>query len=277
MRPYLAAAAGFFGLLAAVAPAPAHEEPELDLQPLTTYVGARIAATVDGDPKIHRAWVSLGRALTRPAPEGLASDLNRVLAAARTSAKRFPLDVSLRNHIVTLVDAAEGFLEDMPEEVEAAIDRVEPKRRRPLERIAVKARLRFLAGREAGAGGDRVKLALLWKKAAAGFASVDDRAHALVERQGGAFPLTFPGNAGSIYTVVGTGEGGFNGDGRTARRTRLYWVEEVKFSPDGRLHILDWNNHMVRRIEPDGTVSRVAGAGRPGDSEGDPLLTELNH
>ena len=277
MRLPLMIAAGFLALVGVASPSPAHDEPELDLVPLTTYVGGRIAATVDGDRKIHAAWVALGRAMTRPAREGLASDLGRVLAAAKTAARKFPLDVSLRNHIRTLVTAAEGILEDMPEEVEAAIDRVDPRHRRPLERIAVKARLRFLEGREAGAGGDTVRLALLWRKAAAGFASADDRSHAIVDRQGGPFALTFPGDAGSIYTVAGTGEGGFNGDGRTARRTRLYWVEDVKFSPEGILHILDWNNHMVRRIETDGTVSRVAGSGVPGDSEGDPLLTELNH
>ena len=54
-------------------------------------------------------------------------------------------------------------------------------------------------------------------------------------------------------------------------------MEEIKFGPDGRLYILDWNNHMLRRMEADGTLSRVCGSGIPGDSEGDPLLTQLNH
>jgi sugar lactone lactonase YvrE len=278
MSRFALVAAGFLGLLAgASAPAPAHEDPTLDLQPLVDLVGARIAATADGDPKVHRAWVALGRAVTRPLPEGLAADVGKVSAAARTSIRKFPLDTALKNLVAGLTAEIEDILEDLPEESEAAIDRVEPQRRRSLERAAVKARLRFLAGREAGAGGDALKRLSLWKKAAAGFVSVDDRAHRFVDRQGGSYASTFPGTAGAVYTMAGTGNGGFNGDGRSARRTQLYWVEEVKFGPDGLLYVLDWNNHMVRRIESDGTFSRLIGKGAPGDSEGDPLETELNH
>src|SRR5262245_30680445 len=57
----------------------------------------------------------------------------------------------------------------------------------------------------------------------------------------------------------------------------LYFVEECRFGPDGRLYVLDWNNHMLRRIEADGTFTRICGSGVPGDSEGDPMTTDLNH
>jgi len=93
---------------------------------------------------------------------------------------------------------------------------------------------------------------------------------------------------GTICTIAGTGERSFNGDGRPAIETSLYWPTDLEFSPDGRAYLLDWNNHRVRRVEPDGTVLTVIGTDLPGDGppdqsdltkpEGAPGIdVELNH
>ena len=250
--------------------ASAHEVPDLDLRPLEDHVGLRIDETVDGDRKIHAAWVRLGKTLRKASPKGLPDDLRKVAAARAAATTKFPADLVLADLVDDLVHEAEEILEGRPEDLEEDIDRVEPKRRKGPEATAVKARLKFLEGRAAGAGGDGRKRLALWTRAAAGFATAASKASKAVDRQGGPFPETVVAVPGSIHTVAGTGTGGFNGHGRTARRSQLYWVEEVKFAPDGRLVILDWNNHMVRRLEADGTLSRICGSGPTAASTSSP-------
>jgi sugar lactone lactonase YvrE len=53
----------------------------------------------------------------------------------------------------------------------------------------------------------------------------------------------------------------FNGDGLPARETAFYLPSAVKRGPDGLLYVMDFNNHRLRRIEADGTVTTVAGDG----------------
>lgn len=65
---------------------------------------------------------------------------------------------------------------------------------------------------------------------------------------------------GVICTVAGTGESIFNGDGRPAHETALYFPLDVEFeADDGRPLILDFNNIRIRRINDDGTVETVIG------------------
>jgi DNA-binding beta-propeller fold protein YncE len=70
---------------------------------------------------------------------------------------------------------------------------------------------------------------------------------------------------GTVCTFAGNGVAAFDGDGRAATDTAFYWPMDLEFSPDGRPYILDWNNHKVRRIEPDGHVVTVMGTDLPGD------------
>lgn len=67
--------------------------------------------------------------------------------------------------------------------------------------------------------------------------------------------------AGIIERVAGTGELGFNGDGRTAFATMFYLPSSVRPGPDGLVYVMDFNNHRLRRIEADGTVRTIAGSG----------------
>lgn len=86
------------------------------------------------------------------------------------------------------------------------------------------------------------------------------------------------GLSGTIDTFAGTGEAAYGGDGSLALDTTFYWPQDIALnSVTGLLHIVDWNNHMIRRIEADGTVVRVAGIGQLGDTNGPALDVRLNH
>jgi sugar lactone lactonase YvrE len=263
-------------LCAWAVPAAAHDGPgDLDLTALTDFVQGRVDATVGGDRKIHAAYVRIGRALAQESEAGFADDLKKLGAVAKEVAGPLAAEATLDDFLQAGLVEARGILDAYPSNIEEAIDAVVEKDRPRLERIAVSARARAIAGRS-GALDDRGRLRA-WRRAAHGYRRADAKADAAVERQGGPLPDTFAAEPGRIYTVAGRGSGGYNGDGLLARRSFLYWAEEIKFGPDGKLYILDWNNHMLRRLEADGTLTRIAGAGVPGDSEGDPLTTQLNH
>lgn len=72
--------------------------------------------------------------------------------------------------------------------------------------------------------------------------------------------------AGTACAWAGIGERGFN-LGADAHRleSKLYYPEDVTFGPDGRGYIVDWNNHRVRRVETDDTLSTVVGTDYEGD------------
>ncbi len=93
--------------------------------------------------------------------------------------------------------------------------------------------------------------------------------------RGGGTPLV--ALPGSIHTVAGTGEPGFGGDGFAARESSLFWPDDAAVAPDGRLCILDWNNHRVRLRSPDGTLVTAMGTGLPGDTDGLAGEALLNH
>jgi sugar lactone lactonase YvrE len=87
------------------------------------------------------------------------------------------------------------------------------------------------------------------------------------------------------------GSRGFNGDGIDRQQAWFGFISDLTFAPDGRAWLLDWNNHRVRRVEADQTLSTVIGTdyegdGPPGeidrlpegDPEGAPATTvALNH
>jgi RHS repeat-associated protein len=78
-----------------------------------------------------------------------------------------------------------------------------------------------------------------------------------------------------ITTVAGIhGAPGYNGDSTTANPlqatlAKLSGPFGVAVSSDGSLYIADKDNHRVRRVGPDGTITTVAGNGNPPGSSGD--------
>ena len=67
--------------------------------------------------------------------------------------------------------------------------------------------------------------------------------------------------SGRIITIVSFGDGHFGGDGGTADGARL--DDQTGLAADSRrnLYVADTEDLRVRRIEPSGTVSTVAGTG----------------
>jgi len=92
-----------------------------------------------------------------------------------------------------------------------------------------------------------------------------------------AAPSPTPTLAGPIiFTIAGNGIAGLNGDGPPLE-SELYLPQDVTVGPDGKVYVVDWNNHRIRRIE-DGVLKTIAGTGVLGDAQdgyaGD---TNFNH
>jgi sugar lactone lactonase YvrE len=71
---------------------------------------------------------------------------------------------------------------------------------------------------------------------------------------------------GTITTFAGTGERGHLGDGGPARAARLMDPGGLAFDADGNLYLAEFA--AVRRIDPSGTITTVAGTGRFGRPSG---------
>jgi len=72
------------------------------------------------------------------------------------------------------------------------------------------------------------------------------------------------GMAVAITTLAGTGATGDAGDDGPADLARLWNPSAVAAAADGSVYVADTNNHRVRRIDRDGTITTVAGVGRRG-------------
>jgi hypothetical protein len=60
--------------------------------------------------------------------------------------------------------------------------------------------------------------------------------------------------------------GGFGGDGEQATAAQLNHPEEVAVDGTGNLYISDYSNHRVRKLDPNGIITTVAGNGQYGFS-----------
>lgn len=83
---------------------------------------------------------------------------------------------------------------------------------------------------------------------------------------------------GLLTKVAGTGEGGFNGDGRPATRASLKKPFDVRLDVHDNIYIADFGNHRVRKIGQDGIIHTVAGTGEAGytGDNGPAHLAQLN-
>jgi streptogramin lyase len=68
--------------------------------------------------------------------------------------------------------------------------------------------------------------------------------------------------AQTVSTFAGTGAKGFSGDGGPADKAQLNNPFAVARGPDGFIYMCDVDNHRVRRVAKDGTISTFAGNGK---------------
>ncbi len=67
------------------------------------------------------------------------------------------------------------------------------------------------------------------------------------------------GSDGIITTVAGNGAKSYSGDGGPATAAGLYSPSDVTMGLDGSLYIADTFNHRIRKVDPDGIITTVAG------------------
>jgi len=67
--------------------------------------------------------------------------------------------------------------------------------------------------------------------------------------------------SGTISTIAGTGVQGYSGDGGPAIAAQFDGPRGLAGDGAGNLYVADDNNHRVRRIDPSGVVTTVAGTG----------------
>jgi uncharacterized protein (TIGR03437 family) len=77
---------------------------------------------------------------------------------------------------------------------------------------------------------------------------------------------------GTITTIAGTGVKGNSPEDGTATHAALMAPRNVAVDGAGNLFISEYEGHRVRRVSPDGWISKVAGTGVAGDN-GDGLAT----
>ncbi|MDH4070536.1 MAG: hypothetical protein OEV30_08930 [Ignavibacteria bacterium] len=85
---------------------------------------------------------------------------------------------------------------------------------------------------------------------------------------------------GFLYLVSGqAGQAGGGGNGGPATAAFHYWPQDGAFNETtGDNYIMDWNNHCIRIIKPDGTIDRFVGSGFLGDdATGNAADIDLNH
>ena len=79
---------------------------------------------------------------------------------------------------------------------------------------------------------------------------------------------------GIITTYAGTGERGFNGDGGPASEAQLNYPIRVTADAIGNVYVADSNGRRVRKIDPSGIITTLAGTGESDDGEDGGLATE---
>ena len=66
---------------------------------------------------------------------------------------------------------------------------------------------------------------------------------------------------GVITTAAGVGHPGYSGDGGAATAAQLNSPRGLTVDGAGNLYIADWNNRRVRKVDPKGAITTVAGGG----------------
>jgi sugar lactone lactonase YvrE len=75
---------------------------------------------------------------------------------------------------------------------------------------------------------------------------------------------------GAIMTLAGAGISGYSGDGGAAIEAQLNQPGGIAVDASGAVYIADSNNHRIRKVATDGTITTIVGTGRCFGGDGDP-------
>lgn len=105
---------------------------------------------------------------------------------------------------------------------------------------------------------------------ARGVAFAADGTLYICEREGSRIRRVDP-RTGIIATIAGDGQRGYAGDGGPAAAATFNAPKWIHVGADGHVHVVDTENHCVRRIDRDsGRVETVAGGRRGPEGDGGP-------
>ena len=68
---------------------------------------------------------------------------------------------------------------------------------------------------------------------------------------------------GRITIIAGNQQAGFSGDGGAATLARLNYPEDLAVDAYGNIYITDTWNNRIRKIDPNGIITTIAGNGQP--------------
>ena len=71
---------------------------------------------------------------------------------------------------------------------------------------------------------------------------------------------------GVITTIAGNGQWGFSGDGGPATEASLRFPSGLALDSQGNVFFTDTDNNRVRKVDPSGVITTIAGNGQPGFS-----------
>jgi sugar lactone lactonase YvrE len=99
-------------------------------------------------------------------------------------------------------------------------------------------------------------------------AEINDPAGIVVDKlgnlyfgDGGCHGIRKVSPSGVITTVAGVGVIGFSGDGGLATAAALHDVKGLAFDDTGNLYATDIDNYRIRKIDPSGIITTIAGNG----------------
>jgi DNA-binding beta-propeller fold protein YncE len=84
-------------------------------------------------------------------------------------------------------------------------------------------------------------------------------------------PPPCPSDPGTVCPYAGVGRAGFNGDGVHRLDATLYFPMDIEISELGPPVLADWNNHRLRLVEDDDTLTTIMGTDFIGDGDPDKL------
>ncbi len=83
-------------------------------------------------------------------------------------------------------------------------------------------------------------------------------------------------SGGTIDTVVGTGASGWSGDGGPATQARIATPAGIAVDSEGRLFVTEFWVGRIRKVDPDGSITTIAGTGRQESTGGMGLAVEAS-